>query len=91
MKRFDNNWYVGDGDKVTLIVHEATKYEATEDDRIEVKYDGVEGFEVVTGERAEAIEAESDCEDEFHEYLVIYFENGETSTFRNSHTDLFVC
>ena len=30
-----------------------------------------------------------DTVDEFEEYLILTFENGETSTFRNSHVDLF--
>lgn len=40
----------------------------------------------------EQIESETDESgiDECHEYLIIELENGEISTFRNSHVDLFI-
>ena len=89
MLRIDKNWYMM-GNEVTLLITNGVKYE-TEEEGIRVHYDGVEAFEVVTGERAKEIENEGDgsCIDEYHEYLVLHFENGDTSTFRNSHVDLF--
>ena len=78
---------------VILEIYEGCKYvkEAHEKESVTVKYENVVGFEVVSGEKAREIEKETDgsCIDEYHEYLVIYFENGETSTFRNSHVDMF--
>lgn len=78
------------GDRVLIDVYEGVKYEDKSEPKT-ITYEGVEGFEVVSGEAAAKIEAECDgsCIDEYHEYLVIYFKNGETSTFRNSHVDMF--
>ena len=57
----------------------------------EVEYKDIEGFEVVTGERATEIGSMTDEEsrDEYNEYLVITFKDGQTATFCNSHVDLF--
>ena len=57
----------------------------------EVEYTNIQSFEVVFGERATEIGLETDenSRDEFNEYLVITLEDGETSTFCNSHVDLF--
>lgn len=58
--------------KVEIDIYNECKYirEATEETT--VQYEGVEAFEVVEGERADQLEAESDgsCIDPFHEYLV---------------------
>ena len=76
---------------VTLEVFLTTKYEAV-GHGVEVKYTGVKAWSIVSGEDAAEIEAESDgsCIDENHEYLILHFENGETSTFRNSHVDMWI-
>lgn len=76
-----------------LYVYNKSKYIADPDAEVRrVIIHDVEAWEVVRGERAEAIEAETDGSniDDNHEYLVLYHENGETSTFRNSYVDMFI-
>lgn len=78
--------------KATFIIEifGATKYEQAEPDN-KVEYKGVTSWDIIEGgEEAEAIEAETDASgaDEYHEYLILHFEDGETATFRNSHIDL---
>ena len=54
------------------------------------KYYGITSWDIISGEDAKEIEEglnENDC-DELHEYLVIRLADGQTSTFRNSHTDM---
>lgn len=77
---------------VELEIHKEVKYEDRSEDLPVIKYSGVTAFEVVHGEAAALIEADSDgsCIDDYHEYLVLYFANGETSTFRNSYVDMFI-
>ena len=88
MKRFTRTKHV------ELDVYSECKYTANEEvfeNQKVVEYDNVIGFEVVTGEQAKEIEAHTDgsCIDDMHEYLVLYFEDGETATFRNSYVDMF--
>lgn len=80
---------------VTLDIYDECKYTATAEvfeNEITVCYKGVTGFEVVTGEAARRIEEETDGTsiDDLHEYLVLFFADGTTSTFRNSYVDLFI-
>ena len=57
-----------------------------------VKYNNITSWEIVSDIDAKEIEAEttSDGIDELHEYLVLHFEDGSESTFRNSHVDMFI-
>lgn len=77
---------------VELFVTEAVKYEARLEDEKSVKYTGVKAWSIVDGEDAEEIESMTDASgvDEYHEYLVLHFANGETATFRNSHVSMFI-
>ncbi len=77
---------------VEIEVHEALKWEATEEDGKVVTYNGIKAWSIVSGEDAAEIESMTDASgiDEYHEYLVLYFTNGETATFRNSHVDMFI-
>lgn len=68
--------------------YDECKYTAKEEGRT-IIYHHVVAFEVVTEQKeVEEIEA-SGMVDEYHEYLVLYFEDGTTATFRNSHVDMF--
>lgn len=72
-------------------MYEGVKYTSERGERITHEYKGIKFWEIVTDEDAEALEVESDgsCIDEYHEYLVLHFEDGDTATFRNSHVDMF--
>lgn len=76
---------------VKVKVYSGVKYDLSNEKVAEVEYKGIEGFEVVTGERATEIGSMTDEEsrDEYNEYLVITFKDGQTATFCNSHVDLF--
>ena len=77
---------------VRLKIYDGCKYTNICNKVKEVLYTNIKGFEVVTGERATKIGEETDgnSRDEYNEYLIITLEDGDTSTFRNSHVDLFI-
>lgn len=82
---------------IEVNLYDVCKYTAKPEDfcisgETRMTYDYCTGFEVVTGEKAREIEAHTDgsCIDDFHEYLVLFFEDGTEATFRNSYVDLFV-
>ena len=77
---------------VYLKIYDGVKYDGSNPKVAEVSYDNIQGFEVVTGDRATEIGLETDenSRDEYNEYLIITMENGEVSTFRNSHADKFI-
>ena len=76
---------------VKVKVYSGVKYDLSNEKVAEVEYKDIESFEVVTGERATEIGSMTDEEsrDEYNEYLVITFKDGQTATFCNSHVDLF--
>lgn len=79
--------------KVKIIAYKHTKYEALEGEESEITYKGLTSWDVIEGgEEAEALEAETDESgiDEYHEYLILHFEDGTQATFRNSHVDMFI-
>jgi hypothetical protein len=95
MKRtFTRTLFVEDLTKATfkLYISEYSKYDPdTSGGEIEVNYTGVTSWDIIEGgKEAEEIEANTDCIDNNHEYLVLHFQNGETSTFRNSYVDMFI-
>lgn len=76
---------------VKVKIYDKVKYDKDSTKIAEVFYN-IEGFKVVSGgAEAEMIESETDGNsiDDFHEYLILELEDGETSTFRNSYVDMF--
>lgn len=77
---------------VKVKVYDEVKYSPLSEKVAEVEYHNIKGWDVYSDpSTVEEIESETDASgiDEYHEYLVITLENGETATFRNSHVDLF--
>ena len=73
-------------------LYDRCKYDKESEKVAEVEYNNIKGFEVVTGKRATEIGNDTDenSRDEYNEYLIITLEDGEKSTFCNSHVDLFI-
>ena len=80
--------------QIELEIYDECKYTSTAPAIERLKMDGVIGFDVISGDKAKEIGSEmiqnGIQEDDFNEYLRIYFENGEEATYRNSNVDLFV-
>lgn len=82
--------------KVIIDLYENCKYFAKSHADLgetrKVEYTGLSSWSIVTGNEAKEIEDMTDgsCIDEFHEYLVLSFEDGSEVTFRNSHVDMFL-
>lgn len=82
---------------VTILLYEGCKYlaKSTEDlgKEIEVHYTNLSSWTLIDGGvEAEEFEKEIDESsiDEFHEYLILTFNDGTEATFRNSHCDMFL-
>ncbi len=75
--------------KVIVKVYEENKYNTLKEACAEIEYD-IEKFEVKQIPDDDILkETDGSCVDEYKEYLILTFKNGETSTFRNSHVDMF--
>ena len=76
---------------VRILLYDKCKYESDSKAAKQVEYRNIQGYEVVTGDRATEIGNETDenSRDEHNEYLIITLENGERATVCNSHVDLF--
>ena len=73
---------------VKLIVSEGVKW-VNPGEETEVTFTGLKQWSIVSDEDAAQIEADG-LVDEYHEYLVLEFVDGDTATFRNSHVDMFI-
>lgn len=80
---------------VEVEVYSECKYIASEEvlnNPKVIRYEGLERWDVVSGEDAiEEVERWTDASgiDDMHEYLILHFTDGSTSTFRNSYVDMF--
>ena len=74
--------------KVKVKVYDGVKYWDGTQKVVEVNYD-IQGYEVKQIPDEEIAAMGFDTVDEFEEYLILTLKSGETSTFCNSHVDLF--
>lgn len=70
-------------------VYDGSKYEPESKVVNKVEYNNVKSIQVQTIEDAEIFKMGFDDVDPYQEYLILTFDNGETSTFRNSLVDVF--
>lgn len=82
---------------VEIDLYDVCKYTAKAEDferERRIRYEYCTGFEVISGKDYREQEMIKEIEgqglvDDLHEYLVLFFEDGETATFRNSYCDMF--
>ena len=70
-------------------VYDCCKYDAESKKIAETIYNNVTSFEVKVMTDEEIFSNGFDETDEYNEYAIITFADGETATFRNSHIDIF--
>ena len=66
-----------------------SKYEADAEKIFQYDLNNVKGFKVHAGELDLPIKVDKKMEDDLHEYLIIYFEDGSKTVYQNSRVDLF--
>lgn len=78
---------------VTLNTYKECKYTGNIKEETEEEFTGLTAFDIIEG-GDEATEIEKDLSpeeyDPHHEYLVLHMQDGETRTYRNSYTDMFI-
>ena len=77
---------------VKVDIYSEVKYTASEEvfeNAKTVDYSFCGGFDVVNGKEAGIENTDGSCVDDYDEYVILYFEDGETATFRNSYVDIF--
>lgn len=78
---------------VELNIYSECKYTASKEvfeNEKKVSYQYCTGFEITDGKGAEIEKTDGTCIDDYDEYLILYFEDGTTATFRNSYVDMFL-
>ena len=76
---------------VKLVVYDECKYSCSDEvfNRAkEINFKFCIGFDVVSGKDA-GIKGTDDDVDDYDEYLILYFEDGNVAMYRNSYVDLF--
>ena len=70
-------------------VYDGAKYDATSTKVAEIRYNDVVSLDVKHISDDEIFAQGSDEIDDYREYAILTFADGTTSTFRNSHVDIF--
>jgi len=76
--------------KVEVKIYGDCKYEPTSESRNKAQY-LIKAFEVKTIPAEEILkETDESNLDPYNEYLILYLEDGDTATFRNSFCDMYL-
>ena len=73
---------------ILVKVYDGSKYDAISEKVAETRYNDVVSLEVKSISDDEILKVFDDV-DEYGEYAILTFADGTTSTFRNSHVDIF--
>ena len=76
--------------KINMKLYDKCKY--GEDAKVikDVNITGIASLEVKEIPASEILrETDGSCVDDYNEYLILTYDNGETSTYRNSYVDVF--
>lgn len=76
--------------KINIKLYDKCKY--LEDSKViaSVDLEGIASFKVRDIPKSEILkETDGSCVDEYNKYTILTFENGETSTYRHCHVDVF--
>ena len=76
--------------RVNVKIYDKCKYEKDSKKIKDVNLAGIASLEVREIPKSEILkETDGSCVDDYNEYLILTYDNGETSTFRNSYVDVF--
>ena len=76
--------------KLNVKLYNECKYENDSKVIKDVNLEGIASLEIKEIPASEILkETDGSCVDPYNDYLILTYENGETSTFRNSYVDAF--
>ena len=76
--------------KLNVKLYNECKYEKDSKVIKGVNLEGIVSLEIKEIPASEILkETDGSCVDDYNEYLILTYENGETSTYRNSYVDVF--
>ena len=76
--------------RINMKLYDKCKYEKDSKVIKDVNLEGIASLEVKEIPASEILrETDGSCVDDYNEYLILTYDNGETSTFRNSYVDVF--
>ena len=77
--------------KVNIKLYDKNKYE--EDSKVIASFDLTGVASVVVKEISKSVilgETDESCVDEYNKYTILIFDNGDSSTYRHCHVDVFI-
>ena len=76
--------------KINMKLYDKCKYEEGAKAIKDVNIKGIASLDVKEIPAIEILrETDGSCVDDYNEYLILTYDNGETSTYRNSYVDVF--